>query len=208
MMEVTVSLVRTEALRGMDLGMVETAMPQRAARARRFRFENDRLLCLGAGFLMMRALGIRAESEVCLGENGKPYAPGFPPFSISHSGSVCILASVPSGAVGADIEAVDPKHLDIASSVYTPAELGWMAQDPMERFFRLWTWKESVMKATGLGLALEPRRLEVLPFAGGGAVHACGRDWYARGGSLDGYVFSVCADAPLAPPRWTEYRPE
>ena len=80
-----------------------------------------------------------------------------------------------------------------------------MADDPLTRFFRLWTWKESVMKATGLGLSLEPRRFEVLPFADGLPIRLFGREWYAEGGTLDGHVFSVCADEPVGQLQWKEY---
>ena len=206
MKEMTISAVCTDALRGMDLSAVEAALPGRAERARRFRQESDRLLCLGAGYLMMQAVKIRREAEIRLGEYGKPAAPGYPAFSLSHSGLWCILASGAQGAVGADIEALNPAHLDIAPSVYTPGEQAWMSGDPLIRFFQLWTWKESVMKATGLGLSLEPRRFEVLPFAEGKPVQLLGREWHARSGRLDGYVFSVCADEPLGPLTWVEYQ--
>ena len=205
MKEMTISAVCTDALRGMDLSAVEAALPGRAERARRFRQESDRLLCLGAGYLMMQAVGIRRESDLRLGEHGKPYAPGFPAFSISHSGIWCILASGDHRLIGADLEAVNRAHLDAAPAVYTPAELDWMAEDPLIRFFRLWTWKESVMKATGLGMSLEPGRFEVLPFARGESLRLFGRNWYAAGGSLGGYVFSVCADEPIGPLRWVGY---
>ncbi len=206
MREITISAVRTDVLREMDLGTVETAMPQRAERARRFRFERDRLLCLGAGYLMMQALGIRSESEILLCGNGKPYAPGYPPFSISHSGVFCILAAGEEGTVGADIEEINEAHVDVAPVVYITKELAWMAGDPLDRFFRLWTWKESVMKATGLGMELEPRSCEVLPFTRNQPVRVRGREWHAFSGALSGYRYSVCADERIGGVRFVEYR--
>ena len=104
-------------------------MPERAEKAGRFHLEGDRLLCLGAGYLMMHALGIRSESEIRLGGYGKPYAPGYPPFSISHSGDWCILASGAGRDIGVDIEALRQSHLDLAPAVYTPRELAWMAEE-------------------------------------------------------------------------------
>lgn len=208
MSEVTISAVRTDVLRTLDLSAVEAAMPQRAERARRFRLERDRLLCLGAGYLMMRAAGIRGEVELRYGENGKPCAPGCPPFNISHSGVWCVLASGAPRTIGVDIEAVDPAHLDVAPAVYTSRELAWMAEDPLSRFYRLWTWKESVMKAAGLGLSLAPQSFEALPFASGGSILVRGQRWYARGGMLDGYAFSVCSDEPVGEVKWVEYRGE
>ena len=206
MREVTVSAVRADELSAKDLCAVEAALPARAEKARRFRQERDRLLCLGAGYLMMRAVGIRREEEILIGENGKPYAPGYPPFSISHSGVWCILAAGTQRTIGADIEAVCEAHLDAAGAVLTPGELAWMARDPVERFFRLWTWKESLMKATGLGMALEPREIEALSFAMGRPVRLLGREWHACEGGREGYRFSVCADEPIGGLRWVEYR--
>ena len=208
MTETTVYTIRTEDVRRLDPGRLAAAMPERAARAGRFRFEKDRLLCLGAGFLMTEALGIRNETEIRYGEFGKPFAPGYPAFSLSHSGERCILATGTAGTIGADLEEISEKHIDIAPEVYTGAELAWMAEDPLRRFFRLWTWKESVMKATGLGMQLEPRSFEVLPFAEGLPVRLLGRTWYACGGEYDGYGFSVCTDEPAGRVRWIEITPE
>jgi len=79
-----------------------------------------------------------------------------------------------------------------------------MAADPTDRFFRLWTWKESLMKAAGLGMSLEPRSFEVLPFAEGKPVLLRGSAWHAAGGSLEGYRYSVCSDVPIGRVLWTE----
>ena len=202
----TVYAIRTDTVRRMDPAPLERAMPERTARAERFRLERDRLACLGAGFLMMEAIGIRNEAEIRYGEYGKPYVPGRPAFSISHSGAWCILATGEGPVIGADLEEIHEKHIEIAPDVYTGAELRWMQEDPAERFFRLWTWKESVMKATGLGMNLEPRSFEVLPFAGGEGIRVTGRQWYATGGIWDNCAYSICTDEPAGPVQWIEWK--
>ena len=205
MSEVTVYAIRTDTVRGLDPAPLEKAMPERAARAGRFRFEKDRLLCLGAGFLMMEALGIRNEAKIRYGENGKPYLPGGPAFNLSHSGAWCILALGNGETIGADIEEINEKHTDIAPDVYTAAEIRWMREDPVNRFFRLWTWKESVMKATGLGMNLAPLTFEVLPFAEGKGIRILDKTLYARGGYLDNCLYSICTEEPAERIRWTEW---
>ena len=206
MMEVSVYAIRTDKVRQLDLSALEKAMPGRAARARRYRFEKDRLLCLGAGFLLLEGLGIRNETELRYGENGKPYAPGYPAFNLSHSGAWCVLAEGrEDNCIGIDIEEINRKHIDVAPQVYTGAELAWMETEPVNRFFRLWTWKESVMKATGLGMSLEPRTFEVLPFAEGKEIRILGRHWYAQGGEWDDCMFSVCSDSPVGQIRRTVF---
>ena len=129
--------VQTDTMRRMNLTPMEAALPRRAARARRFWFEKDRLLCLGAGVLMTKALGIRNEEEIRYGKNGKPFLPGGPAFNLSHSGEWCVLATGGMKAVGVDIEEINLAQIDLAPAVYTNAEQRWMAGDPMNRFFRL-----------------------------------------------------------------------
>ena len=79
-----------------------------------------------------------------------------------------------------------------------------MRGDPLNRFFQLWTWKESVMKAAGLGMNLVPRTFEVLPFVRGQSVQAAGGTWYAFGGTWGNCRFSVCADEPVGRVVWAE----
>ncbi|MBR4577352.1 MAG: hypothetical protein IKO25_09120, partial [Clostridia bacterium] len=90
MKDMTVWAIRTENVRRLDISGLEALMPQRMEKAKRFRFEKDRLLCIGAGYLMIQALGIRNESVLRYGANGKPFAPGYSAFSLSHSGQWCV----------------------------------------------------------------------------------------------------------------------
>ena len=178
MKDMTVWAIRTENVRRLDISGLEALMPQR--------------------------LGIRNESVLRYGANGKPFAPGYSAFSLSHSGQWCVLACGPQKNIGVDIEQMQENCMDVAPAVYTQRELAWMAADPVNRFFRLWTWKESVMKATGMGMSLAPQTFEVLPFSKGHPVFLQDRAWYARGGDLDGYSYSVCSDEPIGQLRWTE----
>lgn len=36
-----------------------------------------------------------------------------------------------------DIEKIDDRHLDAAPAVFTPRELAWMDENPVERFFSI-----------------------------------------------------------------------
>lgn len=60
------------------------------------------------------------------------------------------------------------------------------------------------MKVSGLGMSLEPRRFEVLPFAEKKPVQLPSGAWYALESSLEGYRLSVCADEPIDQIIWTE----
>ena len=190
--------VRTDTVRLVNPEELRRRMPERVRKAARYRQENDRLLCLGAGLLMIHALGIRDESMLSLGPYGKPFLSGEEKhFNLSHSGDWCLMAVSCRGPVGVDIERVNEANLQVSSVVFTEAERRWMSSAPAERFHMLWTWKESVMKALGLGMELEPISFEVLPFSGGEGIRIQHRQLYAYSGRLEDYPFSVCSEDPV-----------
>ena len=121
--------------------------------------DSDKRLSLGAGILLLRAFSGYDISTVSYGENGKPYFEGCPlNFSISHSGSVAVLA-VSTKSVGVDVEKLKPARLNTAKRFFTPDEYALITAckteaEQTEMFFRLWTLKESFIKATGRGLSL------------------------------------------------------
>lgn len=204
MNEAVIYMIRTETVRKADRTRLAERMPPRVQKSERFRFERDRLLCLGAGLLLLEVMKISNERDILYTQYEKPYIPDGPAFSISHSGSCCILACGEAQNIGADIEEIDETKIDVAPAVYTDAELAWMKKDPVERFFRLWTWKESVMKATGLGMNLAPQSFEVLPFLEGEPVRLFGKSWYALSENTNGSCITVCADEPIGRLRRTE----
>ena len=118
-----------------------------------------------------------------------------------------MLACGPQKNIGVDIEQMQENCMDVAPAVYTQRELAWMAADPVNRFFRLWTWKESVMKALGLGLGLDPKCFDVTPFIRGKGIRIRGGSWYAFAGTLEGSPFSVCTGHPAGRPAAWEWIP-
>jgi 4'-phosphopantetheinyl transferase len=103
--------------------------------------------------------------------NGKPVLDGSGPhFSLSHSDGIALVAVAADRAVGVDVERVSrDRDLDAVARRYFGAdELGWInaggESSRAERFFRLWTCKESCLKVDGLGLrALETIRIRPDP---------------------------------------------
>jgi len=80
-------------------------------------------------------------------------------FSLSHSGDyvACLLADKPCGI---DIEEHSERdYSKIAKRICTENEL--IAIKGREEFYNIWTLKESVLKAVGLGLALEMREINI-----------------------------------------------
>jgi 4'-phosphopantetheinyl transferase len=86
--------------------------------------------------------------------NGRPYVDGLA-VSISHSRTLVAVAASAAGPVGVDVEDVYPREVaGLARRWFDPSELEWMARQPDEltAFLDLWTAKEAVGKALGLGL--------------------------------------------------------
>jgi 4'-phosphopantetheinyl transferase len=91
-------------------------------------------------------------------EYGKPHFPTCSlSFNISHSGK-WVTAAMGTEPLGIDVELVKPLDLTVAHSIFSPPEcVELLSLPPEERlafFFRLWTIKESLIKAVGQGLSL------------------------------------------------------
>ena len=152
---------------------------QERARSRRFIHADDRRRFVvshaSMRVLLARCLGVPPDAVRYDREsNGKPrLVPGMGPlqFSLSHSGSVGLLAVTRHRQVGVDVEHVRdmPEALTIAEQHFAPAETEALrSMAPASRraaFLRCWTHKEAVIKATGegLGRALDSFELELTP---------------------------------------------
>ena len=194
-----------------------------AARQRKieaFRHAPSRRLSLGAGLLLNEALrreGLSA-GEPCLTEYGKPFFPALPDFhfSLSHSGER-VLCAVSASPVGCDIEEAKRYDPAIAQRFFHPDESALLfslpEEEQTEAFYRLWTCKESFIKAIGLGLSLplsdfavgltEPPTL---------TQGADARPWQLRSFRAGEYLCALCglagiADAPIIHVDVSEVKP-
>jgi 4'-phosphopantetheinyl transferase len=172
--------------------------PERKAKCLRYKREDDRLRSLCSGLLIRQYLGVTNDEDVYTDERGKPHLKAGKPFiSISHAGALCALA-VSDGIVGLDLEYLgrEVKGDSLAHRVLTPEEYAVFRQrheDP-EFFFSVWTRKESVMKATGKGLSLDPASFGVIPLTRSDHfVHD--RKWFFETFEVSKHIFSLCGDS-------------
>jgi 4'-phosphopantetheinyl transferase len=104
--------------------------------------------------------------EYATGTFGKPYVDGsLCQFNISHSSDSLAIA-VSLSQVGVDIERkryVNPHQLARACmSEAERADLSLMSEPAaLEYFFRIWTAKEALLKAAGLGLQIDPKQISL-----------------------------------------------
>ncbi|MGZ0049452.1 4'-phosphopantetheinyl transferase family protein [Brevibacillus gelatini] len=120
-------------------------------------------------------------------------------FNLSHAGSwvVCITAEHP---VGIDIEKKQAIDLQIASQFFAKEECAFIEEEAdskrrLERFFHVWTAKESYIKAIGKGLFLP---LDSFSTVKEGSVEGWREyeqgDWFFKTYALDDdYALTACA---------------
>jgi 4'-phosphopantetheinyl transferase len=144
-------------------------------RASRFVFDKDRRRFVAAhsatrtilgGFLNVDPASLR----FAVAGRGKPRVID-PPidlrFNLSHAGERALLAVALGREVGVDIEArrVLSNPMQVAKRVFTAAEREHLQELPAsgfeDVFFRLWTRKESFIKARGDGMQFPLRGFEV-----------------------------------------------
>ena len=173
--------------------LLPTARQERICRCPR---ETTRLQLLAAGLLLRCILGVTEETPLLCTPQGKPYLKHGPCFNLSHSGHFAALA-ISDQPVGLDLQ--DMTHQPsprLADRWFTPEEAAWIHGNP-DRFFHVWTRKESVVKALGLGLAALPMHtfsvLEPSVTSNGTPLHLLTE-------KRDTMMFSIAAQSPLTPP--------
>lgn len=144
------------------------ASQSRREKADTLRQPEDKYRCLLGEALLRYALGTDAFT-LSQGEYGKPYAAEMPEihFNISHSGPWVVLA-ISQREVGIDIEVIRPdiKTEKLARRHFTPGEQAYVFSGEesqlADRFFRIWTAKESYLKYLGTGLSRSLQSVDVI----------------------------------------------
>lgn len=146
--------------------LYDRASPERKERAGRYRGREDALRCVTAEALLRYALGTD-RYQVQQEPDGKPRIPERPDFhyNLSHSGKWVVIAYGGS-PVGVDVEQIRPdtKIRTVAERFFAPEEVACVLEKPEEsrdRFFEIWTGKESYIKYLGTGLKQDLRSFSV-----------------------------------------------
>lgn len=137
---------------------------ERRHKYERYRIEADAIRSLFAELVVRRIALERysiSNDAIVFGANtyGKPELlhPAELQYNVSHSGDwvVCVISGSP---VGVDIEQIQPIDLEVSRRFFSPIEHAQLMELPeaarLERFYELWTLKESFVKAVGMGLSM------------------------------------------------------
>lgn len=149
----------------------ELLSTEERAQERRFHFARDRRRYLVTRALVRTVLSryISVDPEQCM---FRPNAYGRPDivnaeaaasglsFNVSHTHSLIVLAVTQGRELGVDVENAVARAapLDVADRYFAPREMAVLNSAPsherQHRFFEYWTFKESYIKARGMGLSL------------------------------------------------------
>lgn len=146
-------------------------------------------------------LGLRHLCPRCGGsDHGRPLTEDGTFVSLSHSGDLHVVATTAAGPVGVDVEAIDAARFVGFDEV--ALHRSERPHAPVERA-TTWVRKEALLKATGDGLAVDPRLIRlsdpdappaVLEWSGGpGSVHLVDVE------IGEGYRAAVCLIGSEAP---------
>jgi len=154
------------------------------------RANDARVLALLAAYVGCTADALR----LSVGEHGKPFLTDTRAFdfNVSHSGGALLVAIARSQELGVDIETQRRKRpvLDLAQRFFAAEEASALAGlDEAHRqiaFLRLWSCKEAVVKALGIGIGFGLARLQFAIDAAGepaglSVIHASAgtiEDWH------------------------------
>jgi 4'-phosphopantetheinyl transferase len=148
--------------------------PAERDRAAHFVFEKDQARFIACRATLRQLLGryTGTPPEAILFDyapHGKPSLAGDPSwqFNVSHSRDLAVIAITRDHPLGIDLELIDPEFpiSEVAPTILTPGEQLALAALPTTtqpaHFFQLWTLKESLVKALGAGLSLDPREIHL-----------------------------------------------
>lgn len=147
--------------------LLDSLSEEKRCRIARFVRREDALRGLFGEWLVRKVAAEKCgmnpeEFEIGVSKYGKPYFSNFSKmhFNISHAGA-WVLAAFAGEPVGVDVEAVRPIDLNVTSLVFSKQECSTLFALPPEKqldyFFRLWTLKESLVKALGKGFSYDLR---------------------------------------------------
>lgn len=147
--------------------LYEKASAERKHKADRYLRYEDKLRCVTADALLRTVLGTN-EFQIEKNKYGKPYIKNKKDFyyNLSHSGKYVVIA-FGNSEVGIDIQQhlADIDMARIADRFFSEEERKYTGQSDRqmtERFYEIWTGKESYLKYLGKGLCMDMCSFSIL----------------------------------------------
>ena len=130
--------------------MLPLVSEQRREQALRYKHLFGQFCCLKSWLMLYELVGMTSYryNEWQYNEHGKPFIENGPYFSISHC-KEGIAVAVDDQPIGIDIEAIRHANSDLIERTMNEQERVGMDD---RKFTRLWTQKEAIVKAEGVGI--------------------------------------------------------
>lgn len=126
--------------------MLTLVSAQRREQALRYKHTFGQYCCLKSWLMLKEMIG--EVGDFSYNEHGKPLIENGPYFSISHC-KAGIAVAIDDRPIGIDIEAIRHADEEMIKRVMNETERVGMDD---RKFTRLWTQKEAVVKAEGIGI--------------------------------------------------------
>lgn len=141
-------------------------------------------------------LGINYDkNELSYNSHGKPYLKNYPDvfFNISHCHELAVCA-VGSFELGVDTENIRAYSSKAVKRAFSDREIEILekSKNKDETFFRIWTLKESFVKAIGIGISYPLKSCEFLVNEFGFTVYGCDGYSFLQIILNDCFVCSLC----------------
>ncbi len=129
------------------------------------------------------------------GDKGKPFLLNDEKihFNISHSKDM-VICGVSDTDIGVDIENTNRKsknYLDIANRFFSRSEYNFVKTGSIQDFFKIWTLKESYVKAIGTGITIPLKDFSVPLRDDYTTIN--GVKWFFKNYSYNDYCISICS---------------
>lgn len=97
--------------------------------------------------------------------HGKPFLKTGPHFSIAHDAN-WVLVAFADLDLGIDVQAMVPRNISTLVARFHPEEQEYLnalsEKEQLQAFYRIWTRKESLLKASAVGMTVELNAFSVL----------------------------------------------
>ena len=155
--------------------MLPLVSAQRRDQALRYKHTFGKFCCLKSWLLLQELVGEMADWKY--NAHGKPYWENGPYFSISHC-KQGIAVALDEQPIGIDIEGI--RHADADLIERTMNEEERVGMDD-RKFTRLWTQKEAIVKAQGVGIMSFEQLQTIIEM----------EDWKVESFEKENYIYSI-----------------
>ena len=183
--EIVVKLADTNKVTWQDAKSLSYVLGADIAAADQYVQEEDKVAHIVSAYFKRKYIG-----DWQVAESGKPFAVG-KHFNVSHTnGAVVFVES--TNEIGIDIEKIRPADQDLRRYISSDIEYALITDD--KSFFEVWTAKESLVKATGEGIA-SPSKIPALPLDA--AKTYKDTSFFSQHVIIDDYVISVTQEGDI-----------